>query len=235
MLLDPSMLDGITVLVVTGPVVAGDVEALVHAVDQHCGSQPRGIVLDLTGVTVLSPVAVEALQALASRSRCWPYPSLTLCASPSLGLDGPGVHADAREARRHVDDRSPARRQRIELPSSAESPGLARVAVASALSGLGLSALGDDIALVVSEMVTNAVQHGRAPVVLELETAVDAVVIAVDDGSPLAPRPREAGEQSEGGRGLLLMDLLSTDHGVRPQPPGKTVWARLQLPGPPAS
>ncbi|MBC7374563.1 MAG: ATP-binding protein [Frankiales bacterium] len=231
MLLVPSTIDGITVVVVTGPVEASDVPALVDAVEVQCATQPRGIVLDLTGVTELPEPVIEALQVLASRSRSWPHPSLALCASPSAGLGGASVHADAAQALQHVDDRSAAPRKRIELPSSPEGPGLARVAVASALSRLGLGALDDDIALVVSEMVTNAVRHGRAPVVLELETAADAVVIAVDDASPLAPRCREADDQSEGGRGLMLVDLLSTEHGVRPQPPGKTVWARLQLPG----
>lgn len=230
MLLEPSTIDGITVLVVTGPIDRQDVPALVEAVEQQCVNGPRGIVLDLTRVVDLSEPAVEALQALAARARSWPYPSLTLCASPSAGLTGVAVHPDAAQALRHVDDRSASPRQRIELPSSAEGPGLARIAVASALSSLGLGALGDDIALVVSEMVTNAVRHGRAPVVLELETAADAVVIAVDDASPLPPRRREADEQAEGGRGLQLVELLSSEHGVRPQPPGKTVWARLQLP-----
>ncbi|MBC7372574.1 MAG: ATP-binding protein [Frankiales bacterium] len=230
MLLEASTKDSITVLVVTGPVGSADVPELVDVVERRCATEPRGIVLDLTGVIELSAPVVEALQELASRSRFWPYPSLSLCASPLTGLGGAAVHRDAAQALRHVDDRSAAPRQRIELPSGPESPGLARVAVASFLSGLGLAALSDDVALVVSEMVTNAVRHGWAPVVLELETAADAVVIAVDDASPLAPRPRQADEQAEGGRGLMLVDLLSVEHGVRPQPPGKTVWARLQLP-----
>lgn len=230
MFLEPSSIDGITVLVVTGSVGAADVPALVDAVEQQRVTEPRGIVLDLTGVLELPSPAVEELQALVSRARLWPHPSLTVCAPPSAGLGAAATHLDAAQALGHVDDRSTAPRQRIELPSSAEGPGLARVAVTSALSTLGLGEFVDDVALVVSEMVTNAVRHGRAPVVLELETADDAVVIAVDDASPLAPRRREADEQAEGGRGLLLVDLLSSEHGVRPQPPGKTVWARLPLP-----
>ena len=230
MLLEPSTSDGIVVLVVTGPIGPADVALLVEAVERCCDDEPRGIVLDLTGAGDLPESAVTALHALVAQSRSWPHPSLTLCASTAIGLPGLPVHPDAAEALRHVDDRSSAPRERIDLPSGPEGPGIARGLVAAALTRLGLSELRDDVGLIVSEMVTNAVLHGRAPVVLEFETAPDAVVVAVDDASPLHPRPRAAGEDAEGGRGLLLVDLLSAEHGVRPQPPGKTVWARLTLP-----
>ena len=92
---------------------------------------------------------------------------------------------------------------------------------------LGLGELADDVVLLVSELVTNAVRHASAPIDLEIEVDRDEVVVAVRDGSEVPPLPREAGVEAEGGRGMLLVDLLTDEHGVRPQPPGKTVWARL--------
>ena len=53
-------------------------------------------------------------------------------------------------------------------------------------------------------------------------------MIAVCDASPVEPLPREADEAAEGGRGMLLVELLAESHGVRSQPPGKTVWARVR-------
>ena len=47
----------------------------------------------------------------------------------------------------------------------------------------------------------------------------------------MPPARREPGEEAEGGRGMLLVDLLTDDHGVRTDPPGKAVWARLRRSG----
>jgi len=110
-------------------------------------------------------------------------------------------------------------------------PGQARRAVAECATRLGLDELVDDLLLLVSEMVTNAVRHGAPPVRLEV-LADDLVVrLAVGDGHPGLPRPREVDDDAEGGRGMVLVDLLAAEHGVRPQPPGKTVWASVPRPG----
>lgn len=117
---------------------------------------------------------------------------------------------------------------RIDVPHDASGPAQARAAVTECADRLGLDELSDDVALVVSEMVTNAVRHAAPPVSVEVEAAADSVVIAVHDGSPSRPTRREIDEDAEGGRGMLLVDLLTDEHGVRSQPPGKTVWARLR-------
>ncbi len=126
-----------------------------------------------------------------------------------------------------MDDRRSALRQLIELDSSCQSPAHAREAAAQIAAREQLGPVSDDLALVVSELVTNAVRHAEPPLRLEIQTSEHRVVVAVADGSDGAPAPRAVDSNAEGGRGMMLVDLLSTEVGVRAHPPGKTVWAAL--------
>lgn len=106
-------------------------------------------------------------------------------------------------------------------------PGQARAAVDAWAREVGAERLRDDLTLIVSELVTNAVRYGAPPVRVEV-TADDATVtVAVRDSAPGRPEARSPGTDAEGGRGLLLIDLLALEHGVSLDPPGKAVWAAL--------
>jgi anti-sigma regulatory factor (Ser/Thr protein kinase) len=121
---------------------------------------------------------------------------------------------------------------RVTLPAGPEGPGEARRVVARCAREHGFD--GDDLALVVTELVTNAVRHGAPPVELEIGTGTQTVTVVVADGGPGGPVPRDAGVDDEGGRGLLLVEGLSADSGVQARPPGKAVWAELpRTAGPP--
>ncbi|MFF0448914.1 ATP-binding protein [Streptomyces sp. NPDC004609] len=116
----------------------------------------------------------------------------------------------------------------------------ARDFVADTLNGWALDGLVSDAALVVSELVTNAVQHavdpavpdiGDYPVWLGIFLHPGDLVCAVTDPSSSPPRPREADEDALGGRGLALISALSDTWSWELTPPrGKTVWAALPLP-----
>jgi hypothetical protein len=101
----------------------------------------------------------------------------------------------------------------------------------------GLAAFTDTTELLVSELVTNAVQISRAaaqdaPVRLWLVSDKTQVVIWVWDASPLPPERTDAGSDAESGRGLMLVQAISTRWGWDfPQDMGgKVVWASLEIP-----
>ncbi|MFI8294150.1 ATP-binding protein [Streptomyces sp. NPDC085614] len=90
----------------------------------------------------------------------------------------------------------------------------------------------DTALLVVSELVTNAVEHAQAPVVLHLhhQHADGRVWVGVTDGGP-APHDgawSTSCTPDEHGRGLDLIDALTTAHGTHTHTHGGTThWARL--------
>jgi anti-sigma regulatory factor (Ser/Thr protein kinase) len=90
--------------------------------------------------------------------------------------------------------------------------------------------------LALSELVSNAVLYGAAPigVRLELDRWGGTLVGEVTDGGDGWPCPRDAGrlgELVEGGRGLLLVELLCTRWGVtRCAGGGKSVWFCVAVP-----
>ncbi len=84
--------------------------------------------------------------------------------------------------------------------------------------------------LVVSELVTNAIAHTRGEVRLDLTLAGDRLRIAVNDASPRAPvKSASVDWEATGGRGLLLVEALSTSWGSVPLSGGKQVWSELAL------
>lgn len=90
----------------------------------------------------------------------------------------------------------------------------------------------DDLELVASELVTNAVTHTTGEVFVQLgrdEAGDGDIVLAVRDTSSQPPRPRAAGTDEPTGRGLGVVAALATSWGVEaaPHAGGKTVWARL--------
>ncbi|MFD5894260.1 SpoIIE family protein phosphatase [Streptomyces sp. NPDC060366] len=82
--------------------------------------------------------------------------------------------------------------------------------------------------LVVSELVTNAIRYGDAPIRLRLIRDRN-LIIEVADGSSTAPHLRRARVSDEGGRGLLLVAQLTQGWGTRQTYTGKTIWAEQSL------
>jgi anti-sigma regulatory factor (Ser/Thr protein kinase) len=107
----------------------------------------------------------------------------------------------------------------------------ARWFIADRLHGHGLSNVVDDAQLVVSELATNAVLHAGTAFRVTLTRDDGHVQITVADGGPM---PTETSWPSTahglGGRGLMMVDHLSSDWGVITNiDGGKSVWATLSL------
>ncbi|HCA84152.1 MAG TPA: histidine kinase [Streptomyces sp.] len=93
-------------------------------------------------------------------------------------------------------------------------------------------ATADTIHLVASELITNAVVHGKGPVTVALYRRRGSLVIDVLDGSPAALKTSCAEADDESGRGLTLVDFLAVRSGWKSSDRGKHVWAEIALPRP---
>jgi anti-sigma regulatory factor (Ser/Thr protein kinase) len=123
--------------------------------------------------------------------------------------------------------------QVIELDGDPDAPSRGRHAVTEVLDGWGCEpGTREDLLLVVSELVTNAVVHGAEPIVVTMVRAPERVRVEVTDGADRAsphgnPRPPA---NAENGRGLAVVTRLAVAWGWRATPgSGKTVWAELPV------
>lgn len=123
------------------------------------------------------------------------------------------------------------RRFRFELAAHPGSVAQARRLAHARLTGWSVCAdTCDSAALVISELVTNAIVHtASSRVVCELQDHDDTVRIAVrDEGcAPGEPHPSPQRPDEEHGRGLLLVDALCRAWGAQEHGPGLLVWAEL--------
>jgi anti-sigma regulatory factor (Ser/Thr protein kinase) len=90
----------------------------------------------------------------------------------------------------------------------------------------------DDALVSVSEIVTNAVLHGRAQITLAVRVERFGIRIEVADSGEKLPRwpPEAPSPWQPSGRGLVIVDTLASAWGVTPNPaplPGKVVWFEL--------
>ncbi|GAB2473346.1 ATP-binding protein [Jatrophihabitans fulvus] len=89
----------------------------------------------------------------------------------------------------------------------------------------------DDVVLVASELVGNAVthaaEHGSLDVAWQLEDST--VIVRVRDGSSEQPHVRTVPETSPNGRGLAIVAAVAVEWGVQPLTDGKQVWARVPV------
>ncbi|TXS52703.1 SpoIIE family protein phosphatase [Streptomyces sp. t39] len=117
-----------------------------------------------------------------------------------------------------------------ELAHDLRDPGAARALAREQLTAWRLpdETVGT-VELVVSELVTNAVRHGTAPVTLRL-IRTSSLTCEVHDTSPSAPHLRHAQTVDEGGRGLFIVSQLASAWGTRYTGQGKTIWAEVPLP-----
>jgi serine/threonine-protein kinase RsbW len=91
--------------------------------------------------------------------------------------------------------------------------------------------LSQDVALVTSELVSNATRVARDRILVKVVANGDEVTVAVTDDGPGVPHLRHPEPDEPTGRGLLLVDAVADRWGVEPvEPHGKVVWARCSTP-----
>jgi anti-sigma regulatory factor (Ser/Thr protein kinase) len=166
-----------------------------------------------------------------------------MLAAEMAGLPGTGGRPPA--------DLAPAgwaRSPRIATRALGADPGSVRAArdfTISTLHRWGMAERSQDIAIVVSELLTNALRHAlpgpgdarpRQPIRLGLLQPGPCLLCAVADPSKAAPAPRTPGSLAETGRGLHIICALSDQWGcTTPSETGKVVWALFRQPPAPPS
>lgn len=111
------------------------------------------------------------------------------------------------------------------------APFLARRAASDFAGRVGVGpAVHWRLLLVVSELVSNAVQHGGPPLALSLELKDDAILVEVGDGGTQEPRLRPRPVTAAGrGRGLEIVAALGREWGWHAREKGKIVWSEVPL------
>ena len=81
------------------------------------------------------------------------------------------------------------------------------------------------VELMVSELATNCVRHERTSFHIAILGSSREIRVEVTDSGAGTPRMRSPGPDEPSGRGLRIVDMLSSSWGVQPESPaGKTVW-----------
>jgi anti-sigma regulatory factor (Ser/Thr protein kinase) len=127
----------------------------------------------------------------------------------------------------------------LALPGVPASPRQARAFLRERLAAWGWRpatgsvAMAEQGQLVLTELVTNAVRHAGGDVQVRIEVHHDRITLSVTDPVRLSRplRPLQVTTASPTGRGLTIVDTLSSAWGVTEQASGKTVWAELPVDG----
>lgn len=116
------------------------------------------------------------------------------------------------------------------LPNDLLAPREARQAIARFLARAEVPQLIDDAQLLVSELVTNAVRHARGPIAVHASFRDGFLHLEVSDSAAdAAPQRRVASPDDEGGRGMELIEKMSTRWGWTTTEHSKIVWLDLRV------
>ncbi len=115
----------------------------------------------------------------------------------------------------------------LALPAAPGAVPAARALLRDVLDGSVLAHRLEDGELALSELVTNAVLHGRDPLSVRVVLAEQVLRAEVADANPVSPSFSMLDQTAVTGRGLLLISAVSDGWGVEPSPAGKVVWFEL--------
>ncbi|MDA8297251.1 MAG: SpoIIE family protein phosphatase [Actinomycetota bacterium] len=126
------------------------------------------------------------------------------------------------------EDPGPARTLERRLLPTAASSTVARHYLSAVLEQWGVGGeCASTAALLVTELVSNAVRHSTGEIVLRAQLG-ERLRVSVYDESYRLPLLRETGPDDTAGRGLQLVECLSAAWGVDSERTGKSVWFELE-------
>lgn len=116
----------------------------------------------------------------------------------------------------------------LHLPADSSSPRRARQFVDEVLHRWHRDGAIDRLALIASELVTNAVRHARTEITVEISADEDLLRLEVFDRSAGRPVFRDSSPDTPGGLGLPIVEALASSWGARAREDGKGVWAEVR-------
>jgi anti-sigma regulatory factor (Ser/Thr protein kinase) len=223
-------------LCLRGPLALATILTAREALGKLLADRGR-VVVDLSELRLEWQPAVQVFPAALATAGGWPGARLVLYAAlpemalalrvgrvtdtvplaAGLGEAGSALFVRPRRVSRHVD-----------LPCHPGSPAGARSVLRELCSDLGIPGLLEQGEIVVTELVSNAVEHAHSS--CRLTTAYDRRGLHVgvrDFGAAVAPRVTLIEVSAVRGRGLHMVAALSASWGVTEHADGKTVWATL--------
>ncbi len=151
--------------------------------------------------------------------------ALRLLPDPAVGQNPESVVVSAQ-----IDETGQAT---LELPGERRSVGLGRRWIVRAAADRGVNGMANQVLeLLSSELLSNAVIHGveGAPVGLQMRYTEQMLHVAVRDRGEHAPTVMHPGPDALAGRGMAIVEAMSTRWGVQAhEDGGKTVWFELDL------
>ncbi|MDL5160559.1 ATP-binding protein [Actinomycetospora termitidis] len=232
---------GAVVATVEGDLDRTGREAFVAALTDLLVDHHR-VVVDVSALRPQHASVVHAFTEAIERTGGWPSACLALAApDPTLAalLTGSGVahrvpvFADVAEAAAHLDDRPRLLRAWWRFTVDPHAPGLARAKVRDTCDRWGV---GDQVReaaeIVVTELVTNSVEHATSASVVSVERRDTTLLMTVRDYGvghriPEAPSWVAPPTSSPRGRGLAMVAAVSREWGIRRHPDGTTIWAEM--------
>jgi hypothetical protein len=204
--------------------------------------QPEAMVVDVDELEVTERDAAAVLREVHRDTTDWPAARMVLCAGRDPGLwneTGWPVRTDAASAFATLGTPDPVRRVSMDLEPQVGAARRSRELISEACGRWNRPDLANSASIVVTEMVNNVVAHARTSMIVLLAVHDDGVSVAVRDHSATVPTfTGPPALTSYGGRGMLLIDSVSSQWGSLGLSDGKVVWATLtrepETPGRPA-
>jgi anti-sigma regulatory factor (Ser/Thr protein kinase) len=204
-------------------------DAVLTAVDVSAAQHPAAVVVDLAADRRPGPGLLRAIS-----QRCSQY-AVPLLVVPLLAGTVPEPRSfrtvpAALASLPHAALRS-EHRLAVSLPAAVTAPAQARTVAGDALRGWHLDDLLVASELVVSELVSNAVQHAATAMDLLVQRTTRGIRISVRDGSPKPPQvaghdPSDVAHPR--GRGLFLVSVTAARWGFLVGSVDKVVWATIE-------
>jgi CheY-like chemotaxis protein len=205
--------------------------------------QPDLIVLDLAMPVLDGVSALPRLRMVAPRSRVVVLTAVPKASDPGTAALGAAAYVEKTVATDRLvpdvlagagllDAALAALTDRVDagFPGEPRSVAGARAFARRTLEGWREPDLADTVALLLSELVTNAVVHAESAPNVAIHLLPDRVHVEVSDEDPTPVTAREATPDAESGRGLALVEALAERWGQVELPDGKVVWFDLLRP-----